>query len=428
MKNTNEEDIVFLLILLILNSITIIFENSIFQILAILLFIFISCFCSLDKIVYITVFCIPNNRVLMIFGISVPVIISIVYLIRILKNNVEINVKLITLCLMFILYCTQYILRYESIEYGLIFPIKFITMIIFFSQIYSNRVENITDFEYLTKILIYYFMGIVGSFFVSIINSGLNVLRFSIESNDPNFMSLQCSFLFACSLLLLVKNRQKILFISIISICFIMIILSGSRTGLFLLIYIFISFFVFIKFKEKYKAIILITIMLSLSYIILKNFDLIDQSFEYLIQRINSPRNEDISNGRYELWKLYLNYLFNNPIVFLFGSGSYVNLNISQIPPHNMFIDQMVSFGLIGNMIILVIYAYMFFYIIKQIEMRYGTIKISLISWLPMSIIFVGGMTLHGLVSFPNTMMFYIGIIMIYQYNMFDQNKLDLEL
>ena len=58
----------------------------------------------------------------------------------------------------------------------------------------------------------------------------------------------------------------------------------------------------------------------------------------------------DISTGRFDIWKQYLDYIWNSPTTLLFGDGLGSPYYLSQ-GPHNAYIELIFFLGIIGGAI-----------------------------------------------------------------------------
>ena len=118
---------------------------------------------------------------------------------------------------------------------------------------------------------------------------------------------------------------------------------------------VFVIMLILSTLRSPRKAIPYVIILGVVLYFVL------DSSFSdviinrYLFRTVDAS---DFSNGREAIWNFWMEYLSNHPLVFLFGLGlSYqaaVRDMISVTATHNIILDSIVSFGLIGSIILIV--------------------------------------------------------------------------
>ena len=81
---------------------------------------------------------------------------------------------------------------------------------------------------------------------------------------------------------------------------------------------------------------------------------------------------------------------------------------------HNMFIEQIISFGIIGNVLLIAMLIKITKVITHSYKVIYPDLKGNFYGSLPIWLLFLGGMVSHSFVSFPNVVLFFIGVNSIY--------------
>lgn len=164
-----------------------------------------------------------------------------------------------------------------------------------------------------------------------------------------------------------VLNKNKNIFYKItFPILFLNIFFSMSRTGIliasmFLLIYIFMSD----KISKKSKIILLTTICIC-GIIFLVVLNCINPKLIENLVRIQSLPN---LSGRTDIWERGINIIFENPINFLFGVGRFKGIEVLKFKTktftqfHNIYIDCLVT----GGIIELIFIGYIYWYVIKNV-------------------------------------------------------------
>lgn len=202
-------------------------------------------------------------------------------------------------------------------------------------------------------------------------------------------------------------KSKKIYLIGLI-ILFLGVLSTKSRMALLVIfLSLIIETLIFNKKEKKYTYITLV-LAIIISFLVISN-------------RLNSINilGGNSSNTHFKIWHSCLNYMFNNPLTLIFGTGSGVQnswsilLNIYNINfphAHNILIQLVMEIGIIGLSIFLI----PFIYKIKLIRNRFNKNKILFLSLLNMLICyFILGMTDYLFNSPKQLMLLYImfGII-----------------
>ena len=129
------------------------------------------------------------------------------------------------------------------------------------------------------------------------------------------------------------------------------IILTGSRTGFLCVVLYFILYFYFNVYKRKKSELLKFFISFSV-------FLLIVVFFVYIIQFIDLilPSGNVTDEARLSIWKNYIVVCFNNLLVIGVPGCSTELLSSligNDIPPHFLFLEILVEYGLIGLICIL---------------------------------------------------------------------------
>lgn len=107
--------------------------------------------------------------------------------------------------------------------------------------------------------------------------------------------------------------------------------------------------------RSPRKAIPYVVILVAVLYYVLNSSISETILNRYLYRTVEMS---DVSNGREGIWSFWIEYLSNHPLAFLFGLGlSYqaaVRGMIHTTATHNIILDLMASFGLIGSIILIV--------------------------------------------------------------------------
>lgn len=379
-----------------------------------------SIFTSPKNILLMTFFLLSDNRILDIAGISIQLILMLIYLVkfRLIKSS-KIYSDILLISVIEIIYCFIYH------TYGInevLQGFKFAVVILFYTLLLTESdLLNKETYKSLIKISV---IGVVSSIIIAILLNPVSLLngRFAIsEDSNWNLLGILSAFLFAHAILMYFyeeTNKNKIFLVySILMIICAMV--TTSRTALIVVLFSFVWIIMFIgKSKKttnkKFVTIVCIFILMFLIFTGIIKISFLDK----LIDRITNPRQGDISNGRFTLWTQYISYLISHEKVLFFGNGNplvegiIVASDTESLVAHNLFIEQIVTYGIVGNIIIASMYVVSY----KTIKHKYledysGNIRMHKRYLLNIILIFIAGMFSHLLTSVLVTSELYLGII-----------------
>ena len=326
---------------------------------------------------YIGLVLIPNLGILFMPGIPVPIINILPFLSILLwlvrSNKTQLNKDLMIFSVIIIMYEWLHSILYDiSSIMGLI---TWSAMMIYIAIFISN--SNIkTSYEhgiaircFISGVIISSIYGMYSRYLlkgnlIHIFSQGNATDRFIGAAGDPNYYSMYVLIAAFCLLNLIDKkqsNLQKIIF----SILFIILILMGfmslSRMYILTTMSLMIIYIIIITFSRRSSQqrkfilitlIIIIPVILCLGEGIINNVNII---FSRILENLDNPTlllsNRDI------LIKQYIQYLSENPIALILGVGIqkyYIRAGSSYA--HNVFIEMIVSMGIIGATLMVVYY------------------------------------------------------------------------
>ena len=122
-------------------------------------------------------------------------------------------------------------------------------------------------------------------------------------------------------------------------------------------------------------------------------------------------QNDDVSNGRFDIWNQYINTFNNNPILWFIGIGDFKKHGIEMMA-HNFLIEDIANYGIVGCTLLYscCILTY------RKLKRRFSS-KNSYYLLLPFFIPIIGGITLHGMTNIINISMLFIGYSLYASYN-----------
>lgn len=144
------------------------------------------------------------------------------------------------------------------------------------------------------------------------------------------------------------------------------------------------------------------------AYYFLNKVSFINSSVLSIIDRFLHPKNGDLSNGRTDLWMNYIDIFRNNCKILLIGSKDYSQYNVSLVA-HNMLIEQIADYGIIGFVIISLSYISIY----KHLQFNVGSInkysKASIISLVVM------GLVSHSFYSIPQAILLTLSLMIAFR-------------
>ena len=226
--------------------------------------------------------------------------------------------------------------------------------------------------------------------------------------NEPNYAGTLFSL--SLALFLFIDNRlnfNKIIKILIPTSLMFFGILTMSRSFILSAIIVILVYSLY-KLKEN----LIYTLLFIMSFLFLffekiTNFYNNSPLFQILTDRIINPRNDDVSGGRLGFWSDYWDIITSTYKNLFLGVGfsAMNNFNLDQVA-HNFFLEDMLTFGLIG---VLLLYSYLF-YFFNYFKREKITINILL----PLFIFLLNSFTLHSFLGMGGVVTFFICLIPFY--------------
>ena len=360
-----------------------------------------------------TVFLIYAGDLLQLAGISITSILTFVIVGRIFLTSKTCNEKFFKASIVLMGYGIWHILNRDF--YTVFLLIKTIVLLYFIwicvlkPNVSCARVYDLLQYMIIGCIITILFSWMFNFYL-------LNGLRWGIsEATGINNTAILTGITFTICLLMVMRCRgnKKIFWLGLIisgSACG----LTGSRTGFLLigcsLLWIFVYIFLYGDMNKKLKIVLLAVCLISLGIAVFAMSESIRNTIFYMLSKTLEPKNGDISNGRFELWGEYLKRWKDNILWIILGCGTYTNMGMDTMA-HNMIIEQLVQFGLIGNGILI----YLYYIIYKKMDLLWKDkrnkkshpyTRIIVIN------ILIAGMLSHVFIGLNNTMLFWIGIIL----------------
>ena len=235
--------------------------------------------------------------------------------------------------------------------------------------------------------------------------------RFSGLQGNPNYFTLDVIIVLSSLVVAYYLKPEKIyLFLFVLLSIFGIMSISKSFFISWVLL-IFIWFVISIKDNiiNLFKFIGLFLIAFLLIYCV---------AYEYINAYVLRFAEDiggslaSITTGRTEIWKKYIDKIFSDPIIFLFGAG--VNSKVGDLAPHNTYLECFYSLGVIGTI----------FFILLLKKCFIDVVKLKII-WVPISMLLIR-MVAIGVLSYDN-LWFYLMILNLVGINIIRNKKLKIK-
>ena len=179
--------------------------------------------------------------------------------------------------------------------------------------------------------------------------AGDNITRFAGLYGDPNYYSV--NIIVAMILILCLYRKKKLTSIQsvLLTVPFVFFAAkTGSKSALFMLV-IPAVLFVCISLKNRHYIIAFTSVLL----IVVAMWMILNgkiAAFSVATQRLtaNHASLNDLTTGRVSKWAEFLEYIWDRPIVLLFGK-SLLNVVLNSGAPHNTYIDMLFQLGALGT-------------------------------------------------------------------------------
>lgn len=360
-------------------------------------------------------FFLSDNSILDVGGISIQLVIMCIYLIRfsILRRG-AIYGKIFLAGLLI----AGYSIIYIDLGVGYVLQgTKLAAMIIFMTEYFSEE-GSMTRSNY-KKQLSFAVMGVFLSVVAAICVNPTMLLSARIalsEDSNWNLLGILSALLFSHSFMMCFIERSNgnryIMYSAFMAVC---ALISTSRTALLVAAIGTIWTLLFINENGTIarKGIVFLGIVLIL--VLIANGTIQISFVDKLVDRIVNPRRGDVSNGRFTLWAGYIEYLKSHKITLWFGYGRTLIEGIKTTTSsmsnmaHNMLIEQVTMYGIVGTLIVVNLYLTSVKRIAWTTHSKVVTLKKKYI--VGILLVFVAGMFSHVITSVLVTTELYLGLM-----------------
>ena len=355
---------------------------------------------------------IAPNRLLTFGPISAPTIIMLVGLLKKLKFCIyqPKNVFLCSASLIGYTIVTMFI--GESLVLD---AIKIIVVLLFF--IFYTDCKDIQS-SYVKYVLFCSIGCLLSAGIALLVNpsSISDASRFTLSGSGENVLGILCAIMAVNILVIVLNNKvdKKLICLFIAALLCGIGFLTGSRSFLLAIamsiVGIIVMLIIKLEMRKLFKIGLIIAVATVAGLFIFKSSDFINNYWNQIMYRITKLQGTDVSNGRYTLWKQYIAIFKEYPVYLWLGGLGMGDYGLHLVA-HNMIIEQIASFGIIGSVIILSLYASVILIIEKY---SYSYIKLFTFSSIPLVVLLGTSMVSHTLLGIPQTTMLFICVFALF--------------
>lgn len=347
-------------------------------------------------------FLIAPNRLLTLGPLSAPTIVMIA---GIMRNRLSIRKSLFAE----FFFLEAFSLLTVFIDSPVILDAFKTIVVLLFIDSFSSNIDINRQYARCMKAAVY---GCIVSFVFSILldpSSFKENGRFAFSSSGQNVLGILCAVLAINLLVTIIQKSDDAKSEMILWLGGLLIIgfFTGSRSFL-LAMGVGVSTVLLISFlrmdvRRIGKVVGICIALCSIAFILYTNSVFIRGYVDKFAYRMTKLSNVDVSNGRYDLWAQYIDVFLQNPKYLLFGNLNPQKYGIEYVA-HNMIIEQIADFGIIGSIIIVIMYIDVFYSIMKvnDYSLMWRYLLPSAFALLSAS------MVSHTMLGIPQTMMLYL--------------------
>lgn len=349
-------------------------------------------------------------------GFSLFVLLNLIYITTSILSFTLKNRRIYFKDFLILILFSFYIISIPMISGGNL--IKILGFLLNFIVIFL-AVNTIKEKKYFRRYIYIYALGLLTSGFVSFLGSFIPNIKNFIESMiivntvdafgqlnqrftgldlDPNYFALQILIAMSC-LLVIIYNDQKININNIVLFLLLMVFGIYSFSKMFILSLILLILITLVSFY-RYNIKVAIKFTLIIGVITgIGMYMFYDYFFQiYWLRFFESGTSaEALTTGRVNNWIIFLNEIFSNIKILIFGAGYGTHLFLGKIA-HNMYITAFYYMGIIGLLISILFFKGLFKGVQKNVGLGKSNLKILSINLLPLYILLITNIALDSFV------------------------------
>lgn len=252
--------------------------------------------------------------------------------------------------------------------------------------------------------------SIIMAFVYHAINGSLFSGYFGGIANDRNYYGVLISVCICICILSIFEQKMGIknnfhLYLCLF-VCFLGLILSGSRTLILALIFPALIVFINLMDLKKIWYAILLFFVFAIIVAILSTY--FSQSVDFIVGRMTDD-TVGTGSGRFSIWQYYFELYIHSGIGVLFGNGpSYkvFSSSLFEAVAHNTYLEGLYGLGIVGLLSVLSMFVFMYRMICDEHKKRF-------VLWLPLINVLFCYLGIDGLFSNRMTILVFVSLLII---------------
>ena len=179
---------------------------------------------------------------------------------------------------------------------------------------------------------------------------GFDITRFTGLYSDPNYYSMALILAMSCIFVMYFHGIIRGSAFVYYGVILYFGIQTISRSFLIMFAILSVLFVLGSFFNGKYKTALVFLIVLVGAFILVLNSKI--TMFDSIIERFTNAIDGDVTGNRTKIYDVYVDYLSENPLKLLFGSG--LGASYLGAAAHNTYIDFLYYYGIFGTLIFLI--------------------------------------------------------------------------
>lgn len=264
----------------------------------------------------------------------------------------------------------MFVVLQTALNVDVLKTIKFIAnLLLLYLVITENAGKNCK------KIFLFYIFGILISSLVAAWNlfpnleeyvgskgfyyDGEEIDRFKGLYGDPNYYSINVILAFCLTVFLNYKKQIFGITTVVLSAFWITFVGMTQSKSAFLMLFLPLLLLFYSKIKQKRSGAVVLLLCLAVVFFV-NLFAGRIEAFRIIMFRFDEASSfATFTTGRTDLWESYTEYLIQNPLVLLFGSGFGAPL-LNGYGAHNTYLDLLYCLGITGTVILLAYFSSIF--------------------------------------------------------------------
>lgn len=312
-------------------------------------------------------------------------------------------------------------------QFELFKTVKLICNILFISCTLNSK----DNFSYKGIFLSYIIGNIVASFFATLdsgffkiksfigakalgdaFSNGEEITRFAGLYLDPNYYTTGMIISLCVIVVLFHKNDIRLFTLALLSAPIVYFLIQTYSKSAIIMLFVPLAYLLYsLSTKKNYVAVASVTVITVVVVVLALSGKI--PALDIVLSRIEASEigseNVDVNaltTGRYDLWKIYGEYLLKNTKALVFGEGITAEL-LTGRATHNVYLEMLYHIGIIGTLLLLIS--------LKEILAQSVRVKIkrNIMNYSVMICIFITYFFLSQLFCFDPPFQIFIGFVIL---------------